>query len=151
VNSDTCNSTITPSAEEARQSLNAAAAALGAEIYDKYGPEISWAKLLQILEDRKCVRYPCEIVFDAAPLLAGEFAHPVGKGDHPREGFTMYVHPCFESRREELPLLVLYQVVLVNYGAFAAGEDAEALGAAALGLGREQYYAALCRLADALP
>src|SRR3974390_3402252 len=97
-----------PTVEDARQSLNAAAAAIGASIYEKYGPRIGWADLLQILEDRKSVRYPCEIAFDAAPLMAGEFAHPVAKGEHPREGFTMYVHPCFKSRLEKVPLLVLY-------------------------------------------
>ena len=41
-------------------------------------------------------------------------------------------------------------LVLVNYGAFAAPEDAEAFSAAALGLGRDDYYDRLCRLADQL-
>lgn len=139
-----------PTVEDARQSLNTAAAAVGAGIYEKYGPRIGWEQLLQILQDRKCVRYPCEIVFDAAHLLAGEFAHPIANGEHPRDGFTVYVHPHFRSRLEEVPLLVLYQMVLVNYGAFAVADDGEAFGAAALGLGREEYYAALCRLADEL-
>ena len=80
------------------------------------------------------MRYPCEIVFDAAPLQAGEFAHPVAKGDRPEDGFTLYVHPFFMTQLEQVPLLVLYQLVLVNYGAFAAPEDAETFGAAALGL-----------------
>jgi hypothetical protein len=139
-----------PSAQEARQSLNASAAAIGAGICDKYGPRIGWKQLLQILEDRTCVRYPCEIVFDAAPLQAGEFAHPVAKGDRPEDGFTLYVHPFFMTQLEQVPLLALYQLVLVNYGAFAAPEDAETFGAAALGLGRDEYYHALCGLADEL-
>ena len=63
-----CSMATPPSAQDARQSLNASAAAIGAGIYDKYGPRIGWTQLLQILEDRTCVRYPCEIVFDAAPL-----------------------------------------------------------------------------------
>ena len=146
-----CTLAIPPSAQEARQSLNASAAAIGAGIYDKYGPRIGWQQLLQILADRTCVRYPCEIVFDAAPLQAGEFAHPVAKGDRPEDGFTLYVHPCFMTQLEQVPLLALYQLVLVNYGAFAAPEDAEAFGAAALGLARDEYYDALCRLADELP
>jgi hypothetical protein len=142
---------VPPSAEDARQSLNAAAAAVGAGIFEKYGPRIGWAQLQQILEDRNCVRYPCEIVFDSAPLMAGEFAHPTPRGDQPRDGFTMYVHPHFESRLDEVPLLVLYQLVLVNYGVFAVADDAEAFASAALGLGREEYYDVLCRLADELP
>lgn len=139
-----------PGAHDARQSLNACAAATGAGIYERYGPRIGWRQLLQILQDRTCVRYPCEIVFDPAPLQAGEFAHPVAQGDDPQDGFIMYVHPFFMSQLEQVPLLVLYQLVQVNYGAFAVAEDAEAFGAAALGLGRDEYYHSLCRLADEL-
>lgn len=145
-----CSMAVPPSAQDARQSLNASAAAIGAEIYAKYGPRIGWTQLLQILEDRRCARYPCEIVFDAAPLQAGELAHPVAKGDHPADGFTMYVHPLFMMQLDRVPLLVLYQLVLVNYGAFAAAEDAETFGAAALGLGQEEYYRTLCGLTDEL-
>ena len=47
-------------------------------------------------------------------------------------------------------LLALYQLVLVNYGTFAGPEDAEALGAAALGMTRDEYYQQVCRLADEL-
>ena len=49
-----------------------------------------------------------------------------------------------------VPQLVLYQLVAVNYGGFASGDDAETFGAAALGLEREDYYQELCRLADQL-
>jgi hypothetical protein len=145
-----CTMANPPGAREARQSLNTSAAAIGAGIYDKYGPRIGWKQLPQILEDRTCVRYPCEIAFDAGPLQAGEFAHPVAKGDRPEDGFTLYVHPFFMTQLEQVPLLALYQLVLVNYGAFAAPEDAETFGAAALGLARDEYYHALCRLADEL-
>jgi hypothetical protein len=135
---------------DARQSLNASAAAIGTEICDKYGPRIGWNQLLQLLKDRSCVRYPCQIVFDAAPLQAGEFAHPVASGDHPADGFTIYVHPLFMMQLDQVPLLVLYQLVLVNYGAFASPDDAETFGAAALGLTKDEYYHALCGLADEL-
>ena len=145
-----CAMAAPPSAQDARESLNASAAAIGGEIYEKYGPRIGWTQLLQILEDRSCTRYSCEIVFDATPLHAGEFAHPVAKGDYPADGFTMYVHPRFMMQLDQVPLLVLYQLVLVNYGAFAAAEDAETFGAAALGLGQEEYYRALCGLMDEL-
>jgi len=139
-----------PSVQDARQSLNAAAAATGTGIYEKYGPRIGWEQLVQILQDRTCVRYPCEIVFDAGVLEAGEFAHPVPRGGRPEDGFTIYVHPFFMAQLEQVPLLVLYQLVLVNYGTFAAPEDAETFGAAALGLPREEYYHAVCHLADQL-
>ena len=145
-----CSSACPSSVPDARQSLNTCVAAIGAETYAKYGPQIGWNQLLQILEDRTCTRYPCEIVFDAAPLQAGEFAHPVAKGDRPGDGFTIYVHPFFMMQIDQVPLLVLYQLVLVNYGAFASPDDAETLGAAALGLAKDEYYHALCQLADQL-
>jgi hypothetical protein len=137
-------------ADDAKQSLTAHVAAKGAEIFEKYGPTIGWKQLLQILEDRACVRYPCQVVFDVAPLGPGEFAHPVPKGDKPEDGFTLCVHPCYMTQLPYVPYLVLYQLVLVNYGAFASRDDAETLGAAALGLSKDDYYNTICELADQL-
>lgn len=137
-------------AEDAKQSLNAHVAERGAEIFQRYGPRIGWKELQRILEDRTCVRYPCEIAFDAAPLGPGEFAHPVPRSENPDDGFTMYVHPVYLPQIHSVPYLVLYQLVLVNYGAFASSDDAETFGASALGLDREEYYQALCELADQL-
>jgi hypothetical protein len=137
-------------AADVRQSLNAHVAAKGAEIFEKYGPHIGWKELQQILKDEDCVRYPCEIAFDAGSLGPGEFAHPIAKGVQPKDGFTMVVHPFYLMQLERVPHLVLYQLVLVNYGEFASPEDAETFGAAALGLSREEYYQTLCALADGL-
>jgi hypothetical protein len=137
-------------ADGARQSLNAHVAAKGAEIFEKYGPHIGWKELQQILKDDDCVRYPCEIVFDASQLGPDEFAHPVAKGAQPEVGFSMFVHPFFMTQLERVPYLVLYQLVLVNYGEFASPDDAETFGAGALGISKEDYYQALCAMADAL-
>jgi hypothetical protein len=138
-------------AEVARQSLSEHVAAKGAELFEKYGPSIGWPELQRILTDRECVRYPCEIAFDDTGLEPGEFAHPASRGRRPEDGFTMFVHPRFKSQLASVPALVLYQLVLVNYGEFASAEDAETFGAAALGMGREDYYAELCALADQVP
>jgi hypothetical protein len=137
-------------AADARQSLNEHVAARGREIHAKYGPHIGWQELRQILEDRACVRYPCEMVFDAGSMEPGEFAHPVAKGERPEDGFTMCVHPFFMTQLERVPGLVLYQLVLVNYGEFASADDAETFGATALGLSRDEYYRTLCEMADRL-
>ncbi len=137
-------------ADDARQSLTAHVAAKGAEIREKYGRHIGWKELQQILNDRACVRYPCEIAFDAVALEPGEFAHPRAKGERPEDGFTMHVHPFFMTQLERVPELVLYQLVLVNYGEFATAEDAETFGAAVLGIPRDEYYSSLCEMADAI-
>jgi hypothetical protein len=137
-------------AEDAKLSLNALVAAKGTEIFEKYGPLIGWKQLLQILEDRTAVRYPCEVAFDAALLQQGELAFPAPKGAYPEEGFKLCVHPCFMMQLEYVPHIVLYQLVIVNYGEFASADDAETFGAAALGIGKEEYYQTLCHLADEL-
>lgn len=137
-----------PAPGDARQSLNAHVAAKGAEIRAKYGPCIGWAELQRILADRDFVRYPCQLAFDAGPLQPGELAYPRPKGRLPEDGFTLCVHPHFALDPSRVPLLALYQLVAVNYGAFASPDDAESFGAAALGLGREEYYRKLCALAD---
>ena len=134
--------------DDARQSLNAHLAFKGAEVREKYAPQVGWNELLRLLEDRTCVRYPCEVRFDAEPLLPGEFAHPVANGQAPEDGFTIYVHPIFANQLDQVPWLVLYQLVLVNYGEFASADDAETFGSAALGLAKDDYYTALCELAD---
>ncbi len=137
-------------AEDAKQSLTAHVEAKGLEIRERYGPRIGWPELVRLLQDRTCVRYPCEIAFDASPLLAGELAYPVPKGGRPEEGFTMHVHPLYRANLEEALIIVLYQLVVVNYGEFAGPEDAEAFGSAVLGFSREEYYQRLCALADRL-
>ncbi len=135
-------------ADDARESLNAHVAAKGSEIHAKYGPHIGWKELQLILEDRSCVRYPCAVVFDAQPLQAGELAHPVARGARPEDGFVMHVHPLFMTRLPQVAYLVLYQLVTVNYGVFASPDDAEVFGAAVLGISPDEYYAALCEMAD---
>ena len=122
----------------------------GAELREKYGPHIGWDELLRILDDRTVCRYPCEIIFDDAPLQPGEFAVPLPKGERPEDGYTLCVHPSFETDKGRVPHLVLYYLVQINYGDFASSEDAETFGAEALGLSRDEYYQELCKIADEL-
>ncbi len=135
-------------ADDARQSLGAHVALKGREIHEKYGPHIGWKELQLILDDRSCVRYPCTVVFDAAQLEPGEAACPIAKGERPEAGYTLFVHPLFMTQLDRVPHLVLYQLVLVNYGDFASADDAETFGASALGLPKETYYQSVCKLAD---
>lgn len=135
-------------AQDGRLSLGAHAAAKGAELRARYGPRIGWTELQAILEDRSLVRYPCRIDFESASLQAGEFAYPEPLGERPEDGFALHVHPFFLTQLECVAALVLYQLVVVNYGEFASAEDAEGFGAEALGVTREAYYQQLCELSD---
>lgn len=137
-------------AEDAKQSLTAHVAAKGTEVFLKYGAGLDWPRLLALLEDRTCVRYPCRVEFDAATLLPGEFAHADPVGERPEDGYVIHVHPLYAAQPDDVPWLVLYHLVTVNYGQFASAEDAETFGAAALGLLRDEYYGRLCVLADRL-
>lgn len=137
-------------AADAKTSLTGHLFSKGEEICARFGPGLGWKELEVLLEDRTLVRYPVEVVFDASQLNPGEFAHPVPKGDRPEDGFLMCVHPVYMVQLQRVPYLVLYQLVAVNYGEFAAADDAETFGAAALGLSRDEYYAELCEMADQL-
>ena len=132
--------------ELAKPGLREQVSAQAAEIHIKYGPQIGWDQLRQLLEDRNLVRYPCEIRFDAEPLLPGEFAHPFPRGNNPDEGYIIYVHPYYSTHLPCVPLLVLHQLALINYGDSATLDDAETFGSLALGLSKEEYYQALCEL-----
>lgn len=136
--------------EDAKQSLTAHAADKGAQVREKFGPEIGWNELQALLEERSLVRYPCTIVFDTAGLNEGEMAHPEPLGENPEAGFKIYVHPILMTRLSDVPAVVLYQLVLVNYGEFASSNDAEVFGANALGLSVDEYYNRLCEIADSL-
>jgi len=137
-------------ANDAMTSLAAHVADKGGEIRQRYGPRLGWKELQAMLQDPACVRYPCEILFDTLGLEPGEMAHPVCRGERPEDGFSIYVHPVFMTQLERVPHLVLYQLVLVNYGDFASADDAEVFGSAALGISREDYYQTLCELSDQL-
>ena len=134
--------------EDAKQSLTAHIATKGAEIHAKFGPKIGYQELLRILADRDYTRYPVELVFSAEGLLDGEFAHPFPLGANPEQGFTLRIHPYFSTQLAYVPALVLYQLVLVNYGDFASPSDAETFGAAVLSLSQDEYYDGLCEMAD---
>jgi hypothetical protein len=137
-----------PDADPAfHEHLRAKAAAARA----RYGPAIDAAALTRLLADRDVVRWPTELSFDARPLQAGEFAYPQPLGFHPSDGFCLFVHPHFEPRPMDLPLLVAYHIPSINYGGIVEPRHAELYGATLLGLDVEAYYQALCALADSIP
>ncbi len=126
--------------------LTAEIAARGAEIHQKYGPQIGWEELARLLADRSCVAVPCRLEFDAGPLLPGEFAHSVRNSGDPNDGFTIYLHPRYAAQRSQVPYLVLHQLARVNFGEAATADDAETFGSLAFGLSKEDYFQILCEL-----
>jgi len=137
-------------ADPASRDLSAQVAAQADAIRQKYGPRLAWSSIPELLADRGCIHYPCEVRFDAEPLLPGEFAHTVPHGVSPEEGFTIYLHPLYADQLSQAVYLVLHQLVLVNYGQSASADDAEIFGSRALGLSKLDYYQALCDLSARL-
>ncbi len=116
----------------------------------KYGPEMDLAAMEALLADSDLVRFPTQIAFDPQFLLAGEFAWPRCNGERPGDGFTLYVHPHFQNRHRDLPYLIAYHIVAINYLDVATNEEAELFGAALFGMEVEEYYEKICGLADEL-
>lgn len=136
--------------EDGRRALRDHVAERARIVHEKYGGAIDEEALKRLLDDPEVVRYPTSIEFDAGPLEPGEFAYVAPRGERPSDGFCVYVHPYFRGRGDVLPLLVVYQLVRVNYGEIATHEEAELFGATLLGKDVDEYYQTLCGLADEL-
>lgn len=116
----------------------------------KYSQTIDAVTMLHLLEDREVVRYPVAIRFEAWHLEPHEFAYLEQLGEHPSEGFLLFMHPVLEAQRELWPAVIAYYLPSINYGEIVSHQEAELYGATLLGLDVETYYAALCQLSDSL-
>jgi hypothetical protein len=136
--------------EDGRRALRDHIIEKGLRARGKYGPSIDEQGLQRLLADPDVVRSPTSVRFDAGPLEAGEPAWVEPLGSRPADGFCVVVHPRYRGREGVLPLLVLYQLVRVNYGEIATHGEAELFGATVLGKDVDDYYETLCGLADEL-
>jgi len=129
-------------------SLHASEKAL--EIRQRLGPDIDYPAVLAMLDDRKSTRYPTQIQFVREGIEPGMFAMTQAISDNPDDGYVISIHSDFEDRHDDLPALILYQLVLVNYGDLATANDAEVFGATILDMDREAYYQKIVTLSDSL-
>lgn len=120
------------------------------EIRAHYGCDIDYPVILRILEDRKCTRYPVQLKFVSESIESSLFADSKAVSDNPDDGYIIAIHPNFEQNTEALPALILYQLVLVNYGDLATPIDAEFFGSTVLGMERDSYYEYIMLLTDSL-
>lgn len=120
------------------------------EIRRRYGPNIDYATVLAILDDRKSTRFPVTLRFATEGIEPGMFAKTDPVSAVPDEGYIISVHSHFERRVELLPALILYQLVVVNYGDLATANDAELFGSTILGIDRDDYYAQIVAVVDAI-
>ncbi len=137
-----------PTAEDAQQSLRDHVITKAIDARLRRSVLIDRVEMMRLLEDRSVVRYPLGVRFDAEPLESGEFACLEALGDHPSDGFCLFIHPMFELADDLIPLLIAYYIPSVNYGDVTSHVEAELFGATLLGIDVEEYYRILCSVAD---
>ena len=141
----------TDSTADGRQEQSrSVAGAAGEAVFRDYASNLNWERLKALLQDRRHVRFPSEIKFDAALLLPGECAHTFPRSPNPASGYFIYIHPSFASQLSSVSYLALHQIWFINHGPAATLDDAELFGSRALGIPLEAYYATLCELAASL-
>ncbi len=137
--------------EDGRRALGVHVLEKGHRLRQKYGSFIDLEALERILQDEEFVRYPVRMIFDSSPIDAGLFGVCQKAGAQAADGYVIYIHEHFRNRTGDVPALILYLLVSVNYGDFATGNEAEEFASAALGMDKEYYYQYICRLADTIP
>jgi hypothetical protein len=118
---------------------------------EKYGGEIDTAAVLHILEDREIVHYPVAIRFEAWHLEPDELAYLEQLGEHPDEGFLLFMHPALEAHHELWPAVIAFHLPAVNYGDAITHDEARQYAATLLGIAADTLTAALEQLAESLP
>ncbi|NUM53964.1 MAG: hypothetical protein HUU46_10005 [Candidatus Hydrogenedentes bacterium] len=129
-----------------RHAQDAAARAIA-----KLGGPLSTANVARFLVDADCLKLYTKIVYDASALEPHQFAQPVFEGGAAHRSCRLDVHPHFADRPECLPFIVAYMAGAINYGNAVTLDLCEAYGAALMRMSREDFYAAVCRVADELP
>ncbi|MCP4276930.1 MAG: hypothetical protein GY779_11340 [Gammaproteobacteria bacterium] len=151
--------------EELRATMNLHLRHKAQEIIDKYGDSISFEVLQDILQDRRFVRYPVNIVYDSSRIESGLFLktemiltdqnhQPDEDDEYIKQADRRYdfiVHEYFEGQADKLVPLILYHLPTVNYGDIAIYEDAEVFASALLQMEQDDYYRLICDLVDGIP
>lgn len=137
--------------EDGRKALGVHVLEKGYKLREKYGTFIDFDILKKILKDEEFVRYPTTIVFDSTKVDEGLFGVTEKVSADTKDGYVIYLHEHFKTMLGDVPALVLYQLVAVNYGDFASGNEAEEFASAALGMDKEYFYKYICELTDVIP
>jgi len=120
------------------------------EIRSRLGENIDYQAVVDMLEDRKSTRYPTQLRFVTEGIEPGMFAMTEAISDNPDDGYVISMHSVFEDQHDVLPALILYQLVLVNYGDLATANDAEIFGSTILDMDRDDYYDQIVSLTDSI-
>jgi hypothetical protein len=116
--------------------------------HQKHGP-LAAGKLDTLLRDPDCLRYPVRLVYEFGEMAMHQFAQPdIDWRNTGEDARVLYLRPLLRERPDLLPLAVAYMIPLINYGDIVSDEHCRLFGATLMGLTEEEYYEAICRLAD---
>lgn len=116
--------------------------------HQKHGP-ITAEKLEALLHDPDCLRYPVRLAFEFGEMAMHQFSQPdIDWRNTEQDGRVLYVRPLLRERSDLLPLAVAYMIPLINYGDIITDEHCLAYGATLLGKMEDEFYTAICELAD---
>ncbi len=113
------------------------------------GGKLDAANLDAFLSNRTCLRLPTELRFDGIGLDPHQFAAPAFLTENGERRCILHIRPQYENLPDARAYIVAYMAAAINYGAAASAELCETYGATLLDIGVEDFYAEVCRIADA--
>ena len=116
------------------------------EALDRHG-RFSPGNLETVLNDRDTVRHPTRLVLEFGEMGMHQFAQPEKDIRNPG-GVMLYLRPTLGKRPDLICLAVSYMIPLINYGPIISDEHAIEYGSTLMNMGRDEYYAAICEMAD---
>lgn len=116
--------------------------------HQKHGP-LTLDRLDALLHDPECLRYPVRLVYEFGEMAMHQFAQPdVDWRNTEQGGKVLYLRPILRDRPELVILAVAYMIPPINYGDIITDAHCVAYGATLLGMMEEEFYQAVCGLAD---
>jgi len=116
----------------------------------KHGP-LTGSSLASYLSDRSCVRHPLRLVYEIGGMATHQFAEPdIDWRSTDPDARVLYLRPVFKRFPDLVPLALSYMIPLVNYGQIISDDHCVLYGATVRGCLADEYYDAICNMADQL-
>jgi hypothetical protein len=116
--------------------------------HHKHGP-LTFAGLDALLTDLECLRHPTRLVFEFGEMASHQFAEPaVDQRDREQDGRVLYLRPLLRGHPDLVVLAVAYMIPVINYGDVVTDEHCLRYGATVLGMMEEEFYEAICQMAE---
>jgi hypothetical protein len=116
--------------------------------HHKHAP-LTFAGLDALLTDPECLRHPTRLVFEFGEMARHQFAQPdLDLRNREQNGRVLYLRPLLRDRADLAVLAVAYMIPVINYGDIITDEHCLRYGATLLGMMEEDFFQAICQMAD---